>query len=126
MCCPEICRLRQIVINLSNQLKEENKKMYKIKLQDYKIVVVCEHCYNNGEVKKGCNKCGGKGTHFKTKQKWEVCKNQVSINKIDRDSNEEIRYWEDKSNFFEESSKLVHFTYKDAVDECKRRNELIK
>lgn len=99
--------------------------MYRIKLEDYKIQIVCEHCYWNGQVNKLCNKCGGKGIHNKTKQQWVVCKHSQPIDKIDRDKDGDLRYWEDMSSFYEESSKLIHFTYKDALNECKRRNSEI-
>jgi RecJ-like exonuclease len=126
MCCPEVYILKQVIINLNNQLKEASKNMYRIKLQDYKIIVVCKNCFEKGEVNKDCKQCGGRGTHNKTKQKWEVCKNKIYICKIDRDEKGQMRYWEDKSCFFYEKDKRLHFTYRDAVDECKRRNELIK
>ena len=99
-----------------------NLEMYHIKLQDYKIKVVCNKCYNNGQVDEKCSQCGGKGVHNKTKQKWEVSEKLVSIDKIDRDEDGELRYWEDKSCFFNEMDKYLHFSYQDALNECKRRN----
>ena len=102
-----------------------NLEMYHIKLQDYKIKVVCNKCYNNGQVDEKCSQCGGKGVHNKTKQKWEVSEKLVSIDKIDRDEDGELRYWEDKSCFFNEMDKYLHFSYQDALNECKRRNNVI-
>lgn len=99
--------------------------MYRIKLEDYKIQVVCENCYKRGEVDINCHKCGGKGVHNKTKQKWIVNKYLFPVDKIDRDENGNLRYWEDLSSYYEEDSKLVHFNYKDAINECNRRNKLI-
>lgn len=98
-------------------------QMYLIKLKEYKIQVVCERCYQNGQVNEKCTQCGGKGVHNKTKQKWEVSKNMMSIENIDRDENGELRYWEDKSCFYQEKDKFLHFRYGDALRECKRRNE---
>jgi len=98
-------------------------QMYQIKLQDYKIKVVCNKCYRNGQVDEKCTQCGGKGIHNKTKQKWEVSKNPIIIDKINRDEDGELLYWEDMSCFFRESDKLLHFSHKDALNECKRRNK---
>jgi len=97
--------------------------MYHIKLQDYKIKVVCNKCYKNGQVDDKCSECGGKGIHNKTKQKWEVSKKLVSIDKIDRNEDGELRYWEDKNCFFNEMDRLLHFSYQDAKNECKRRSD---
>jgi len=97
--------------------------MYHIKLQDYKIKVVCNRCYKNGQVDEKCSECDGKGIHNKTKQKWEVNKKLVSIDKIDRDEDGELRYWKDKDSFFYEMDKYLHFSYQDALNECKRRNK---
>jgi len=113
---------KEVRIRNKNVSNNNKFKMYLIKLIDYKIQVVCKHCYDNGQINKNCNNCGGKGTHNKTKQKWEVRKNLWTINKIDRDENGELRYWEDMSCYFQESSKLLHFTFRDAVDECNKRN----
>lgn len=101
----------------------EEINMYLIVLQDYKIKVVCQKCYDNGKIiVDDCTMCGGKGVHNKGKQKWEVFKHLTEINKIDRDEKGELRFWSDKSSYFPESMKLVHFTYQDALAECKRRN----
>jgi len=70
-----------------------------------------------------CTQCNGKGIHNKTKQKWEVSKKLISIDKIDRDEDGELRYWEDKECFFMEIDKLLHFGHKNALDECERRNK---
>jgi len=108
--------------NKNNLYYNTNLQMYHIKLQDYKIKVVCNKCYKNGQVDEKCSQCGGKGIHNKTKQKWEVNNKLVSIDKIDRDEKGELRYWEDKSCFFCEMDKYLHFRYQDAKNECKRRN----
>jgi len=113
----------EIVNNKNNLYYNTNLQMYHIKLQDYKIKVVCNKCYHNGQVDEKCSECGGKGVHNKTKQKWEVSKKLVSIDKIDRDEDGELRYWEDKDSFFYEMDKYLHFSYQDANNECKRRNK---
>jgi hypothetical protein len=101
-------------------------KMYRIKLEDYVVKVVCEHCFNAGEVDPHCTRCGGNGVHRKTKHRWVVVRRLEDIDNIDRDSNGNLRYWTSKSDFFEESSKLVHFTYEDALRECRNRNKTIE
>jgi len=129
----EIIENKQEIINLEVIKQKENNKsnlyyntnlqMYQIKLQDYKIKVVCNKCYRNGQVDEKCTQCGGKGVHNKTKQKWDVFKKLITIHKIDRDEDGELRYWEDKNCFFMEMDKLLHFGHRDALDECKRRNK---
>ena len=111
--------------NKNNLYYNTNLQMYHIKLQDYKIKVVCNKCYKNGQVDEKCSECGGKGIHNKTKQKWEVNKKLVSIDKIDRDEDGELRYWGGKDSFFYEMDKYLHFSYQDALNECKRRNNVI-
>jgi len=125
--CKVIEEIKEILPkeNKNNLYYNTNLEMYHIKLQDYKIKVVCNKCYNNGQVDEKCSQCGGKGIHNKTKQKWEVNKKLVSIDKIDRDEDGELRYWEDKSCFFNEMDKYLHFRYQDAKNECKRRNKEI-
>lgn len=101
------------------------KKFYRIELNDYKIQVVCDRCYNNGQVNPRCNECGGKGVHSKTKQKWEISNSLELLDKIDRDENGELRYWIDSSSYFREEDKLIHFSFNDALGECNRRNALL-
>lgn len=96
--------------------------MYRIKEIDYKVQVVCNKCHSSGEVLKNCYECGGKGVHNKTKKKWAVHIHPITIDKIDRDKNGELRFWTDMSCFFQEKDKLVHFTFKDALNECWNRN----
>ena len=120
----EIIKDEKITVkeNKNNLYYNTNLQMYHIKLQDYKIKVVCNKCYHNGQVDEKCSECGGKGIHNKTKQKWDVSKKLVSIDKIDRDEDGELRYWKDKDSFFYEMDRLLHFSYQDALNECKRRN----
>jgi len=77
----------------------------------------------HGHVDEKYSECGGKGIHNKTKQKWEVSKKLVSIDKIDRGEDGELRYWKDKDSFFYEMDKYLHFSYQNVLNECKRRNK---
>jgi len=121
----EIVKEKEITTkeNKNNLYYNTNLEMYHIKLQDYKIKVVCNKCYKNGQVDEKCPECCGEGVHNKTKQKWEVSKKLVSIDKIDRDEDGELRYWGGKDSFFYEMDKYLHFRYQDAKNECKRRNK---
>jgi hypothetical protein len=101
-------------------IRRVNMDMYLLKKDSNKFVVTCNRCHERGYVDLKCTECGGKGVRFKTVEKW-VIKN-VEIECINRDSDGGIRYWTDQSCFYEESNKLVHFTKKDAVRECERRN----
>lgn len=116
----EITTIYNIDIGCSNKIN-----MYRIKLKDYKIQVVCSRCYENlyGQINSNCKACGGKGVHNKTLQRWEVCKRLELVEKINRDKNGELRYWTAMDSYCQESSGLLHFTLKDATDECNRRNE---
>ena len=81
----EIVKDSEVKENKNNSNYKTKLEMYHIKLQDYEIKVVCNKCYRNGQVDEKCSECGGKGIHNKTKQKWEISKKLVSIDKIDRD-----------------------------------------
>jgi len=81
----EIVKDSEVKENKNNSNYKTKLEMYHIKLQDYEIKVVCNKCYKNGQVDEKCSECGGKGIHNKTKQKWEISKKLVSIDKIDRD-----------------------------------------
>jgi hypothetical protein len=105
-------------------------EMYRIRQAPYKVPVSCKSCVDG--IKPNCTECGGKGVHSKTKLKWAVDSNPVVIVRINRQRDDgfeyhrhtigDLRYWETMCEFFEESSKLVHFTKIDAQDECDRRN----
>ena len=113
-------------------------EMYKIREEDLKIKVPCEHCLENGIVDKRCNKCGGNGTHNKTIKVWKVMPRTVIVEKIDRSSEDSffrgiqtsyvggLRYWTSSSEYFNEESKLLHFNKDDAWAECVRRNANVK
>lgn len=121
------CAKDKIINNLQRKLEDAQRiEMHRIKFEDYKVIVACEHCYKRGEVVSNCNACGGKGTHLKTKKRWGIPKNKIHIVLIDRDKNGVLRFWEDKSCYFSESEKIVHFTLADAAKECAIRNKQIK
>jgi DnaJ-class molecular chaperone len=98
-------------------------EMYMIQEYPLKIQVTCKKCSDKGYINKNCSSCNGKGLHYKTLSIWKTRPRIKTIDKIDRDSKtNELRYWEDMSCFFEESSKYIHFNKKDADRECKNRN----
>ena len=109
-------------------------EMYRIREEDVKIKVPCEHCADKGIVDKHCNRCGGNGTHNKTIGVWKIMPRTVTVEKIDRETENryyrgkqhgyvgELRYWTCACEFFRESEKLIHFNKKDAQEECDRRN----
>lgn len=122
--CAELTKLYNRVKDLEYVINQSPlPQMYRIKMNDYKVSIVCDHCYSNGEVDIHCKQCGGKGVHNKTKQRWEVHHRLEDINKINRDENGEIRYWTDMSCFFSESDNFLHFTKEDAMIECNKRNK---
>lgn len=109
-------------------------EMYRIRKEDMKIKVPCERCMKNGIVNKRCHKCGGNGVHNKTIKVWKVAPRTVTIEKIDRASEDsyykgiqtnykgELRYWTGVSEYFNEEDKILHFNRNDAQKECDRRN----
>ena len=99
-------------------------EMYRIKLKDHITTVVCDYCYKYGEVYNLCTRCGGKGTHRRTREEWVVSPTVVDVVKIDRDGEGTLRYWENKSELYRETSRLLHFTKKDAQAECDARNKV--
>lgn len=112
-------------------------EMYRIRLEDMKIKVVCEKCFKNGIIDSCCHKCGGKGVHNKTIKVWKVAPRTVTVERIDRSSKDSyyrdiqttyeggLRYWTGASDFFNEEDKYLHFNKNDAQKECDRRNKEI-
>lgn len=108
--------------------------MFRIKEVEQRITIPCEFCLKKGIVDMKCPKCGGKGTHKKTIKIWKVMPRTELVLKINRASKDysfagriivsegELRYWVSESDYFAESDRLLHFTYQDAEQECKRRN----
>lgn len=109
-------------------------EMYTIREEDIKIKVPCEQCAKNGIVNKRCYICGGNGVRNKTIEVWKVAPGSVTIERIDRASEDEyykdiqtsykggLRYWTDASSYFNEEDKHLHFNIRDAQKECNRRN----
>lgn len=109
-------------------------EMYRIREEDVKIKVPCERCLEKGIVNKYCHRCGGNGTHNKTIKVWKVAPRTVTVEKIDRASNDSyyrgiqtsyvggLRYWTGASEFFNEEDKYLHFNKNDAQEECDKRN----
>lgn len=109
-------------------------EMYRIRMEDMKIEVPCERCFEKGIVDKHCNRCGGNGTHNKTIRVWRIAPKTVTIYKIDRSSEDSyykanqtayiggLRYWTGLSEFYNEEDKYLHFNKYDAQRECDRRN----
>ena len=108
--------------------------MFLITEKKAKIKIPCSKCLERGFILKGCTMCGGNGLRNKTIEYWDL-KGKITVEKIDRASFDcttykgekriskgDLRYWEDKSCFFCEADKLVHFNKQDAVVECRRRN----
>ena len=97
--------------------------MYSITEKSFKIQVPCKHCADKGYINKSCQACNGKGIHNKSFAVYEVNHRDKEIVKIDRESKTgELRYWEDMSCFYYESSKRIHFNKLDAKIECSKRN----
>ena len=110
-------------------------EMYKIRQEEVKIKIPCERCMNSGIVDRSCKKCGGNGVHNKTIKVWKVAPKTETVVNIDRSSKDSfykgiqtsyeggLRYWIGMSEFYNEEDKYLHFTKKDAQDECNRRNK---
>ena len=110
-------------------------EMYKIRQEEVKIKIPCERCMNSGIVDRRCKKCGGNGVHNKTIKVWKVAPKTETVVDIDRSSEDSfykgiqtsyeggLRYWIGMSEFYNEEDKYLHFTKKDAQDECNRRNK---
>lgn len=111
--------------------KQVKIEMYEIKEFPSKYQIVCDHCQKKGFVDPSCNNCGGKGTRNKTINVWDVCKRKEDVIRIDRENKDgsdsgSLRYWTSSCDFYREQSKLLHFTYNDAKNECNLRNKGIQ
>lgn len=99
--------------------------MYLIVKVEDKIKIICNRCSANlyGKVDPDCTLCGGKGVHNKNNTKWKVRDKPVYIKHIERSlTNGHLRYWEDSSCWFPDEECLLHFTKRDAQNECDHRN----
>ncbi|WP_313069901.1 hypothetical protein [Lacrimispora sp.] len=113
-------------------------EMYRIREEEMKIQIPCERCLAKGIIDRTCSKCGGKGVHNKTIKAWEVAPKTVTVEKIDRSSNDNffrgiqtsykngLRYWTSHYDFYNEADMYLHFTMNEAQRECDKRNESIK
>ena len=126
--------LKKLIKDMSRP-SEGMLSAFRIKLDTEKIKVVCERCHQYGVVVSNCSECGGKGTHFRSKPTWVVCKHREDIVKIDRSADgKTVRFWTSASDFFEdytlgnhlnpEGIAYIHFNINDAKRECDRLNKL--
>lgn len=114
--------LNGVANKIKNYMQSE---MYRIELRTRKIYIPCANCLRNGEIDIYCNKCGGKGTHAKTKSYWDVSKRMVKVEKITNEKGYGKVYWINKTDFFQASENLLFTTKTDAEQECKLRNKLL-
>lgn len=141
-------------LNVNNQMYLEDKyqefmenknckcKAFVLRMVTKKKVVVCERCHRAGQVIMHCHECGGKGTHLKSYQCYEVNPHMVEIVKVDRDpDNGKLRWWTSMSDFFydeihHEDNRyieeypngihMVHFSLQEAINEVDRLNKIRK
>ena len=115
--------------------------MVKLKPVETKKKRVCPVCYTKGEVTTSCHKCHGTGVINSSTIRYRVTAHPVEVVKIDRDPKTGIiRYWENKSEFFYETTTpelnkyvpevpfgvhLLHDSYEEAFAEAARVNEAL-
>jgi RecJ-like exonuclease len=120
--------------------RSQHREAYVLRLVTKKKTVVCEHCHELGHVCPHCSRCGGRGTHYKSYQCYEVSPRKIQIVKTDREpENGKLRYWTSMSEFYydeihQEDNKyikeyphgvhLVHFNLQEAQNEANRLNEI--
>lgn len=123
-------------------LESKSRQAFILRKVTKKKVVTCRACTMRGIVLPCCCECGGKGTHNKSYQCWEVSPYKVDIVKIDREpKNGQLRYWTGSSEFYYETVTpeynkyaedyphgihYVHFNYKEALAEAERLNEICR
>jgi hypothetical protein len=102
---------------------------------------VCPACYARGEIVFGCSKCSGKGFITSTSIQYKVAPKPIEIVKVDRDPKTGIlRYWENQSEFFYETTTpelnkyvpevpygihLLHDSFDEAFAEAERINKAL-
>lgn len=97
--------------------------MYRIREERIKLQVPCKTCWNAGILIENCYTCNGKGWHYKHFPYWRIAKKTTTVERIDREHHDgPYRFWTSKSEYFPESSKILHFTVDDAQHECNIRN----
>lgn len=102
---------------------------------------VCPACYAKGEVANNCHKCHGAGVIKSKTVRYNVVARPIEIVKIDRDPKTGIiRYWENQSEFFYETTTpklnkyvpevpfgihLIHESFEEAFAEVERINKAL-
>ena len=115
--------------------------MVKLKPDETKKTRVSPACYAKGEVTDDCHKCHGAGVINSKTIRYKVEPRPVEIVKIDRDPKTGIiRYWENQSEFFYETTTtklnkyvpevpfgihLIHENFEDAFAEADRVNKAL-
>jgi hypothetical protein len=115
--------------------------MIRLKPVETKKKRVCPACYAKGEVIDDCHQCHGAGIIKSKTIRYNVVARPVEIIKVDRDPKTGIiRYWENQSEFFYETTTpklnkyvpevpfgihLTHESYEDAFAEATRVNKAL-
>lgn len=116
--------------------------MYVLRPEETKIRVVCPTCAKRGEVTDFCTTCHGSGVKTISTVLFSQRSRPIQIEKVDRDPKTGIiRYWENKSEFFYETTThelnknipdvpygvhLCHDTSESAHIECDRINKYLR
>lgn len=116
--------------------------MIKLRPVETKKKRVCPVCYAKGEVTDDCHKCHGAGIINSKTLRYNVAAHPVEIIKVDRDPETGIiRYWENQSEFFHETTTpqlnkyvpevpfgihLIHGSYEEAFAEANRVNKALE
>lgn len=111
-------------------------KMFRVVEKKEEFTSVCPECAELGVVDASCSVCGGNGLIHTKKKLFRV--QDIEIFKIDRCPNDlfvthmdnstsrydagTLRYWAALKVFYMEPDKSIHFTYKDALEEARKRN----
>lgn len=115
--------------------------MFVLRPTEKRITTVCPACAKRGEVVSSCPTCYGAGIKKKNIPQYYVQDNPVEIIRIDRDPKTGVlRYWENLSEFFYETTTpalnkyvpevpygvhLCHSTRKSAEVESERVNKYL-
>jgi hypothetical protein len=117
------------------------RMMVKLNPVETKKKRVCPACYSRGEVTSDCHKCHGTGVINSSTVRYKVAARPIEIVKVDRDPrNGILRYWENQSEFFYETTTrelnkyvpevpfgvhLLHDSYDEAFAEAERVNKAL-
>ena len=115
--------------------------MFVLRPTEKKYKVVCSTCAKRGIITDLCPTCHGSGNRGKRMMQYYVQERPIEIEKIDRDpKNGILRYWENLSEFFYETTTpalnkyapevpygvhLCHDSRKSAQTECDRINKYL-